>query len=168
MKNHEKKSENFVTIVFEPDGNKHTIRPRISVFEAAIRSGNNLRSECGGKGKCGKCRIIVKEKNALTELTKDEMKLERQDRQTDRVLNPRQQEGSLRPVDHVACEGPGGHHVLDEKTQQRHGRAAGHQARIQQIQEPSAARHVDHVEQHRNGGHHAEGHQLMYRECVEV
>lgn len=54
-------SEGSITIVFEPDGN--TIRSPIGVnlYKTALRAGNMMRFECGGNGKCGKCRMIVKD-----------------------------------------------------------------------------------------------------------
>lgn len=67
-------SEGLVTIVFEPDGNTIRTPPGISIFKAAVRAGNKIRFECGGNGKCGKCRVIVKNQGYLTEITVKEKK----------------------------------------------------------------------------------------------
>ena len=58
-----------VTVVFEPDGNKIRAQPGLSLLEAAVKAGNRIRSECGGNGKCGKCRVVVKDQGTLTEFT---------------------------------------------------------------------------------------------------
>lgn len=71
MKLQKKKS---LTVTFEPDGRKVRTQSGTSIFEAACRAGVGIRSECGGKGTCGKCRIIVKDKNAVTKVTEAEMK----------------------------------------------------------------------------------------------
>jgi uncharacterized 2Fe-2S/4Fe-4S cluster protein (DUF4445 family) len=73
MNKHEKEPET-VKIVFEPDGNKVTIAPGSNIFDAANKAGNKIRFECGGVGKCGKCRVIIKDREAVTELTKYERK----------------------------------------------------------------------------------------------
>ncbi len=65
-------NERDVKIVFEPDGNKVTISPGSNIFEAANKAGNKIRFECGGKGTCGKCRVIIRDREAITELTKYE------------------------------------------------------------------------------------------------
>ena len=66
--------KNLITILFEPTGRKINVRPGISLLEAAHEAGATIRSECGGKGACGKCRVIVSDKNAVTEITEDENK----------------------------------------------------------------------------------------------
>ncbi len=45
------------TIVFEPDGVEREVAPGTSVFEAAARAGIILRTPCGRRGICGKCRV---------------------------------------------------------------------------------------------------------------
>jgi uncharacterized 2Fe-2S/4Fe-4S cluster protein (DUF4445 family) len=51
-------------VVFEPYG-KRVVAPRDSnILEAAQAAGLDLRSTCGGKGECGKCRVII-EKGAI-------------------------------------------------------------------------------------------------------
>jgi len=63
-----------VTILFEPEGRKIEIEPKISIFEAARRGGVGIRSECGGRGVCGKCRVIVLDKKSVSKLTEAERK----------------------------------------------------------------------------------------------
>lgn len=67
------KTEKVVTVVFEPDGCRVRVAPETTIFEAANKAGVSIRSECGGKGICGKCTVIVQDKNALTEATTAEM-----------------------------------------------------------------------------------------------
>ena len=67
--------DGLVTVVFEPDGNKIRAQPGTSLLEAAVKAGNRIRSECGGNGKCGKCRVVVKDQGPLTGLTAHERRL---------------------------------------------------------------------------------------------
>jgi uncharacterized 2Fe-2S/4Fe-4S cluster protein (DUF4445 family) len=67
--------DDMVTVVFEPDGNKIRTQPGTSLLEAAVKAGNRMRSECGGNGKCGKCRVVVKDQGPLTGLTVHEGRL---------------------------------------------------------------------------------------------
>jgi uncharacterized 2Fe-2S/4Fe-4S cluster protein (DUF4445 family) len=63
-----------VTIVFEPEGkNVKTSRGK-SVFQAIKEAGVGIRSECGGKGLCGKCKVIIKNSDAVNKLTEAEKK----------------------------------------------------------------------------------------------
>ncbi|MGB9854315.1 MAG: ASKHA domain-containing protein [Candidatus Bathyarchaeales archaeon] len=64
----------FITVVFEPEGRKVRIDSGTSIFEAARKSGVIIRSECGGRGLCGKCRVIVADKNTVTEIRETEKK----------------------------------------------------------------------------------------------
>ena len=65
--------ERFITVIFQPEGRKVTIASGTSIFEAACKAGVGIQSECGGKGKCGKCRVVVQDKNALTNVTEAEI-----------------------------------------------------------------------------------------------
>lgn len=51
------------TIRILPDGEPVKTLPGISLFEALMHQGIFLRSDCGGKGKCGKCRVLKKTEN---------------------------------------------------------------------------------------------------------
>lgn len=47
------------TIVFQPYGRRITVSEDTNLLEAARSAGITLRSVCGGKGGCGKCKIII-------------------------------------------------------------------------------------------------------------
>ncbi|MEM1658315.1 MAG: ASKHA domain-containing protein [Candidatus Jordarchaeales archaeon] len=47
-----------VTVTFEPEGRKVRSKPA-SILEIARSAGVSLRSDCGGKGVCGKCRVVL-------------------------------------------------------------------------------------------------------------
>ncbi|MEM2554570.1 MAG: ASKHA domain-containing protein [Nitrososphaerota archaeon] len=53
----------MIEIVFQPYGKKINIEKNINLLEAARIAGIGIRSVCGGKGTCGKCKIIVKKGN---------------------------------------------------------------------------------------------------------
>src|SRR3972149_8415235 len=61
-----------IKVVFEPDGNTIMTRSGSSIFEAATKAGNSIRFECGGKGKCGKCRVTINASAAVTDLNEYE------------------------------------------------------------------------------------------------
>jgi uncharacterized 2Fe-2S/4Fe-4S cluster protein (DUF4445 family) len=63
-----------VKILFEPEARKVQVPIGTTVFQAAKNSGINIRSECGGKGLCGKCRIIVRKPEDVSEVTEPEKK----------------------------------------------------------------------------------------------
>jgi uncharacterized 2Fe-2S/4Fe-4S cluster protein (DUF4445 family) len=64
-----------VTIRFEPEGRKVLAKPGTTVFEASERAGVGIRSECGGKHSCGKCRVIIEDQSNMTEVSEYETKL---------------------------------------------------------------------------------------------
>ncbi len=49
------------TIIFQPSGLRGKISKGRTVLEAAHELGENIESLCGGKGTCGKCRILISE-----------------------------------------------------------------------------------------------------------
>jgi uncharacterized 2Fe-2S/4Fe-4S cluster protein (DUF4445 family) len=61
-------------LTFEPEGRRVKTALGITIFQAAREAGISIRSECGGKGVCGKCRVIVQDKNSLNEVTATETK----------------------------------------------------------------------------------------------
>lgn len=64
-----------VTVTFEPDG-KTTKDSPTTILELAQGAGISLRSECGGTGACGKCRVqIVKKYGSVSLPTDKEQKL---------------------------------------------------------------------------------------------
>ncbi|MEM3421017.1 MAG: ASKHA domain-containing protein [Candidatus Hadarchaeum sp.] len=65
-----------VKVVFLPDGKSIEVGAGISILEAAKKVGITLESVCGGKGTCGKCRIIVEAgAGNLNKITKEELNL---------------------------------------------------------------------------------------------
>jgi len=63
-----------VTVVFEPVGKKIKTSLGTTVFQAAKEAGVSIRSECGGRGVCGKCKIIILNSSAVCEVTEAEKK----------------------------------------------------------------------------------------------
>jgi len=61
-----------VTVVFEPEGKRIKTSLRSTVFQVAKEANVSIRSECGGKGLCGKCRAIIRNSNAVSEVTESE------------------------------------------------------------------------------------------------
>ena len=42
-----------------------SLKSGTSVLDAAREAGVGIRSECGGKKKCGKCRVVVEDKSCV-------------------------------------------------------------------------------------------------------
>ena len=64
-----------VQIVFEPDGLRSNVKFGVTILEAAKICGIKIRSECGGHGFCGKCKVIAKTPEGLTSLSEREKEL---------------------------------------------------------------------------------------------
>ncbi len=62
-------------ITFLPDEKKGNINKGATVFEAARALKMSIRSECGGKGTCGKCRVIPDVPGNLSPKTEGENKI---------------------------------------------------------------------------------------------
>ena len=60
------------TLRFQPAGITCEVERGRRVFDAASSCGLNLRSDCGSKGRCGKCRIIAQPTDCLEPLTAEE------------------------------------------------------------------------------------------------
>ncbi len=66
---------NSPKLEFLPEEKKGRFKPKTSLLEAADELGVKISSPCGGEGKCGKCKIIVKDKEGtLSELSQEEKK----------------------------------------------------------------------------------------------
>jgi uncharacterized 2Fe-2S/4Fe-4S cluster protein (DUF4445 family) len=66
----------LITLIFEPDGRRGGFNRGTCIFDAAKELGIGIRSECGGEGTCGKCRIaVLGGSNLLNDLTDREEKL---------------------------------------------------------------------------------------------
>jgi len=62
-----------VEVTFQPEGKRARIKSGTTILEAAKLVGADLTSICGGKGKCGKCKVIVeKEGRNVGSITKVE------------------------------------------------------------------------------------------------
>jgi uncharacterized 2Fe-2S/4Fe-4S cluster protein (DUF4445 family) len=62
-------------IVFDPFGRRVTVPAGTTLFQAALSKGILLRSDCGEKGLCGKCRVMVDHPDHLAPRTEQEEKL---------------------------------------------------------------------------------------------
>ncbi|MEM4723921.1 MAG: 2Fe-2S iron-sulfur cluster-binding protein, partial [Candidatus Hadarchaeum sp.] len=63
-------------VVFLPDGKSIEVGVGTNLLEAAKKVGITLESVCGGKGTCGKCRIIVEAgAGNLNKITREELNL---------------------------------------------------------------------------------------------
>ena len=49
------------TIIFQPSGHRGKIPKGKNVLDAARELGENIESLCGGKGSCGKCKVLIAE-----------------------------------------------------------------------------------------------------------
>ena len=62
-------------MIFEPDGKRVRVEAGITILQAVKEAGIIIRSECGGRGVCGKCKVIVKNADAISEISSIERKL---------------------------------------------------------------------------------------------
>ncbi|MEM2393505.1 MAG: ASKHA domain-containing protein [Candidatus Bathyarchaeia archaeon] len=63
-----------IKVLFEPEGRSVEAEIGASILEAASSAGIGIRSDCGGKGLCGKCRVIVQDQSSVSQLTEAETK----------------------------------------------------------------------------------------------
>jgi len=63
----------MVTVRFEPEGKGVTVRSGATLLAAAQGAGIEIRSECGGKGTCGTCRVIVENQAKLSDVSEREL-----------------------------------------------------------------------------------------------
>jgi uncharacterized 2Fe-2S/4Fe-4S cluster protein (DUF4445 family) len=61
-----------VAVDFEPEGKIAQLPVGSTVAEAAKQAKVGIRSECGGQGSCGKCKVIVRNPSAVGEITQAE------------------------------------------------------------------------------------------------
>ena len=64
--------KSLIIVSFYPKKRKVKVEKGVSILNAAMEANIGIRTECGGKGICGKCKIIVKGKKAVSELTESE------------------------------------------------------------------------------------------------
>ena len=67
--------------MFEPYGKRVSSQIGCTILEAAQAGGLDLRSTCGGRGECGKCRVVVKKGAAKSSAFHDERFLTSQELQ---------------------------------------------------------------------------------------
>jgi len=67
--------EKTVILTFEPDGIKSEFQRYTRVLDALRKAGLNIRSECGGREVCGKCKVIVRNSSSSAEVTDAEKEL---------------------------------------------------------------------------------------------
>jgi len=77
-----------IKVTFEPEGKAAFVLPGSLVLEAAARAGIIVETPCGGRGTCGKCRIVVRDGCSPATATER------------RLLKPRELAGGLR----LACQ----------------------------------------------------------------
>lgn len=66
----------IIEVVFQPEGKHIKVTRDSQILDIAQRSGIELASLCGGRGLCGKCKVIIKaEEKALSHITDEEKKL---------------------------------------------------------------------------------------------
>ncbi|MEE8571347.1 MAG: 2Fe-2S iron-sulfur cluster-binding protein, partial [Candidatus Bathyarchaeia archaeon] len=61
-----------VLVTVEPEGRKIRSKEGVILLDALAASGVSVRSECGGRGACGKCKVFVTEKTRINEVTDQE------------------------------------------------------------------------------------------------
>jgi uncharacterized 2Fe-2S/4Fe-4S cluster protein (DUF4445 family) len=64
-----------VALTFEPNGLKLEVERGTRILDAMKMVGLAIRTECGGKGICGKCKIMAKDPSKLTKVTEAEKEL---------------------------------------------------------------------------------------------
>ncbi len=62
-----------VKVIFEPDGRRSTGHPNETILDIAQRVGLQIRSDCGGQGSCGKCRVHIEPQTGLQPITSNEI-----------------------------------------------------------------------------------------------
>jgi uncharacterized 2Fe-2S/4Fe-4S cluster protein (DUF4445 family) len=62
------------TLIFEPDGRKVSAKTGVTVMEVALKAGVAINTECGGRGTCGKCKVIVKSLGSTSDIAETEKK----------------------------------------------------------------------------------------------
>ena len=65
-------SRKYVTLTFEPSGLRTQVRKGSRVLNALTATNVGIRSECGGRGVCGKCKIVCKDPESLGTMAKAE------------------------------------------------------------------------------------------------
>jgi uncharacterized 2Fe-2S/4Fe-4S cluster protein (DUF4445 family) len=64
-----------VSVVFKPWGREAAVPRGMTVMEAALEASLKLPSDCGGRGSCGRCRVLVSPTSAVTPPSSSEIRL---------------------------------------------------------------------------------------------
>jgi uncharacterized 2Fe-2S/4Fe-4S cluster protein (DUF4445 family) len=56
----------------EPEGRRLAVKPGVSIMEALIDAGVQVEADCGGRGSCGKCRVIIVNQSGVSGITEAE------------------------------------------------------------------------------------------------
>jgi len=67
--------EKKIEIEIEPAGKRIFLENPVNGLDAILNSGIHIKSECGGKGTCGKCKIIIIDNKDNIALSKQEKKI---------------------------------------------------------------------------------------------
>jgi uncharacterized 2Fe-2S/4Fe-4S cluster protein (DUF4445 family) len=59
-------SKKSIILRFEPDGVKAEFEKGITILDALREIGLSIRSECGGRGICGKCKVIIQDQSSIS------------------------------------------------------------------------------------------------------
>ncbi len=59
-------SKKSIILRFEPDGIKAEFEKGITILDALRAIGLSIRSECGGRGICGKCKVIIQDQSRVS------------------------------------------------------------------------------------------------------
>ncbi|MDD1779415.1 MAG: ASKHA domain-containing protein [Candidatus Helarchaeota archaeon] len=62
-------------LVFQPEGKRVKVPRGKTILEGALSGGIDLISVCGGMAKCGKCKVLIEETNAVNPLTEKEKEI---------------------------------------------------------------------------------------------
>lgn len=62
-----------IFVLFEPQGRKIEVEKGLTVLNAARMAGIGVRSDCGGRGLCGKCLVIVEDQSSLSPTSNAEL-----------------------------------------------------------------------------------------------
>ena len=61
-----------VVLILEPYGIKSNVKKGAKLLDALKTVGLSVRSECGGRGICGKCRVIIKDSSRVSDVVEVE------------------------------------------------------------------------------------------------
>ncbi len=59
--------ERRIEVTFQPSGKRAEIEDNKTILDAARRCGEFIPSVCGGRGKCGKCRVVIRDQGSVRE-----------------------------------------------------------------------------------------------------